>query len=114
MERMNISVVKGATGTDEVSTSVSPYFTVNGNVTNGRTITNVSQESFYGFEADQSLSFGTQSLTDSEGGVLDLTVEEFQEGNAASGIGLRIDTDGQILNETLPVSDEALLVINTL
>ena len=114
MERMNISVVKGATGTDEVSTSVSPYFTVNGNVTNGRTITNASQESFYGFEADQSLSFGTQSLTDSEGGVLDLTVEEFQEGNAASGIGLRIDTDGQILNETLPVSDEALLVINTL
>lgn len=114
MERMNISVVRGTSGTDVISTSVTPYFTVTGTVTNGRTISNTNQDSFSGVEADQSLLWGVQSMTDSEGGILDLTVERAQEENVASSILLRIDTDGQILNETLPVSDEALLVINTL
>lgn len=114
MERMNIAVVKGSSGTDEISTSVMPFFTMTGSVTNSRTITNVSQESFSGIEENQSLLSGAQSITDSEGGLLDLTVEGPQEDNAASNIVLRIDTEGQILSEALPVSDEALLLINIL
>lgn len=111
MEKMNITVVKSSTGRDAVYTSVAPYFTLTGNVTNGRTIKVVNQAGVAGVEEDRSLLSGKQVLSDAEGGILDLTVERAQPDRPERNIVLRLDTEGQILNPVLPVGDEALLMI---
>lgn len=114
MEKMNIAVVKSSQGRDALITSVSPFFTLTGNVTNGRVITAVNQGGVSGIEGERQLTSARQAFSDAEGGVLDLTVVRDEPDQPESNIVLRIDTEGQILNPVLPVDDEALLMINIL
>jgi len=108
INNMNIRVLNELEPSSlDARTFVEPYFTLTGTVTNGRTITAFNQLSILEMEQIGSLRFGNQNLTDEEGGILDLyfDIEQFQQDGVSTN-AIRIDTDGQVLDEALPLTDE--------
>jgi len=108
IEKMNI---RASNGPEPVSlairTIVEPYFSITGNVTNGRTISATNQRPVIEMVEAGSLRFGFQNFTDVDGGILNLyfDLEGLQQTGVSSN-AIRIDTEGQILNQLLPLEDE--------
>ena len=83
-----------------------PYFVARGTVTNGREITAINQRDFTESRLSGGGVSGVEVFSDADGGVLDLVADSgFDDGEPETRV--RIDTEGVILNRTLPEELEA-------
>ena len=89
---------------------VKPCFTASGTVTNGRRITSINQGDFVEVRQPGFGVAGQQVFSDAQGGVLDLTAGRSNllgPDPDPQATRVRIDTDGVVLNRTLPAALEA-------
>lgn len=107
---MNITLGKSFQN-ENLRTTVSPYFTLKGNVTNHRVVSAINISPIT--ETNGTIRMGNQSFSDSEGGILSISSEGIPDGPDLVNV-LKIDTEGQILNQTLPTNEEMFLISNVL
>ena len=78
-----------------------PYFVARGTVTNGREVTAINQRDFRESGMPGRGVSGFEVFSDAEGGIMDLAANSGFDGGGTR-TSVRIDTDGVILNRTLP------------